>query len=162
MGTMATGIHMALLTGMGVASTPILGALSDRYNRKYILVPGMAISGILSVLIVSVGTGTWLTIVIALTGLFSYALHQIIQASVLDVVSRGTEATAIGFLFGANSVLGSFSPLVAVAIINQFGLEKVFYYQAALTGVALVLLVLVPIRKGTEDLVLEDAGGPSQ
>ena len=155
MGTFKTGVHIALLTGTGIASTPILGALSDRYNRKYILVPGMAISAVLAALVVSAGSGIWLTLVLASMGLFSYALHQIIQASILDEVSRGTEATAIGFLFGASSVVGAFSPLIAVAIINSYGLENVFYYQAGLTVAALVLLLFVPIK--TKSVIASDA-----
>ena len=147
MGTVGVGIHIALLTGMGVVSTPILGAMSDRFNRKYILAPGFAFSAVLTALIVNVGGGIGLTAVLAATGLFSFALHQIIQASVLDQVSEGTEATAIGFLFGASSVVGAFSPLIAVAIIGSFGLDKVFYYQAGLTTIALVILMFIPLRK---------------
>ena len=146
MGTFKTGVHIALLTGTGIVSTPILGALSDRFNRKLILVPGLAISAILALLVVKAGSGMWLTVILASMGLFSYALHQIIQASVLDEVSEGTEATAIGFLFGANSVVGSFSPLIAVAIIEGYGLVNVFYYQAGLTAVALVLLLFIPMK----------------
>ena len=38
------GFHYALLTGMGIASTPALGYLSDRFGRKVVLVPGFAIA----------------------------------------------------------------------------------------------------------------------
>ena len=65
-------------------------------------------------------------------GLFSYALHQIIQAAVLDEVDTGTEASAIGIPFGFNSVLGAFSPLLASWIVESYGLGYVFYYQAVL------------------------------
>ena len=149
MGDFRMGAHMALLTGMGVVSTPVLGALSDRFNRKHILAPGLALSAILSALVVSAGGGIGLTLVLAAMGLFSFALHQIIQAAVLDEVSRGAEATAIGFLFGAGSVVGAFSNLIAVAIINGFGLENLFYYQAALTGAAFLLLLPLSISKKT-------------
>ena len=36
------GLHMGLVTGTGVLSTPILGFLSDRFNRKLVLLPGLA------------------------------------------------------------------------------------------------------------------------
>ena len=149
MGDFRMGVHMALLTGMGVVSTPVLGALSDRFNRKLILAPGLALSAILLALVVSAGGGIGLTLVLAAIGLFSFALHQIIQAAVLDEVSLGTEATAIGFLFGAGSVVGAFSNLIAVAIIKGFGLENLFYYQAALTAAAFLLLLPLSISKKT-------------
>ena len=141
------GFHMALLSGMGVLSTPILGNLSDRFNRKFILLPGLGLSAILSTLVLHVGIGFSLTILIAGMGLFSYALHQIIQAAVLDEVDTGTEASAIGILFGLNSILGAFSPLLASWIVESYGLGYVFYYQAILTFGAFILLIIIPIKR---------------
>ena len=141
------GFHMALLSGMGVLSTPILGKLSDRFNRKSILLPGLGLSAILSALVLHSGTGFSLTILIGGIGLFSYALHQIIQAAVLDEVATGTEASAIGILFGLNSVLGAFSPLLASWIVDSYGLGYVFYYQAILTIGAFILLLIIPIKR---------------
>jgi sugar phosphate permease len=140
------GFHMALLSGMGVLSTPILGKLSDRFNRKSILLPGLGLSAILSTLVLHSGTGFSLTILIGGIGLFSYALHQIIQAAVLDEVATGTEASAIGILFGLNSVLGAFSPLLASWIVDSYGLGYVFYYQAILTIGAFILLLIIPLK----------------
>ena len=87
------GIHMGLLTGMGIISTPFLGSMSDRHGRKIILIPGFIFSGILMALTVSAGNGIWLTVVICALGLFSFSLHQVIMAAVLDYVKGGTEAT---------------------------------------------------------------------
>ena len=141
------GFHMALLSGMGVLSTPILGKLSDRFNRKSILLPGLGLSAILSTLVLHSGTGFSLTILIGGIGLFSYALHQIIQAAVLDEVATGTEASAIGILFGLNSVLGAFSPLLASWIVDSYGLGYVFYYQAILTIGEFILLLIIPLKR---------------
>ena len=57
------GFHYALLTGMGIASTPALGYLSDRFGRKIVLVPGFAIAAGLSFITVGAGGGLWLTLV---------------------------------------------------------------------------------------------------
>ena len=77
-------------------------------------------------------------------GLFTFALHQIIQASVLDHASRGAEATAIGFLFSASSIVGAISNIIAAIIVDNYGLVNVFYFQAALTAAS--LLLLLPLR----------------
>ena len=156
------GFHMALLSGMGVLSTPILGNLSDRFNRKFILLPGLALSAILSTLVLHAGTGFSLTILIAGIGLFSYALHQIIQASVLDEVDIGTEASAIGILFGLNSVLGAFSPLLASWIVDSYGLGYVFYYQAILSIGAFLLLIIIPIKRFVVPIPSEEPGSSNQ
>ena len=140
------GLHMGLVTGTGVLSTPILGFLSDRFNRKLVLLPGLAICVALLLIIVNVGGGIGLTIALASLGLFTFALHQIIQASVLDHASRGAEATAIGFLFSASSVVGAVSNIIAAFIVDQWGLANVFYFQAALTLASLLLLIPLRIR----------------
>ena len=140
------GLHMGLVTGTGVVSTPILGFLSDRYNRKLVLLPGLAICVALLLVIIHIGGGIGLTITLASLGLFTFALHQIIQASVLDHASRGAEATAIGFLFSASSIVGAVSNIIAAIIVDQYGLVNIFYFQAALTMAS--LLILIPLRIG--------------
>ena len=51
--------------------------------------PGFLIAGLLSMTVVGVGDSLLLVPILAGLGLFSFALHQIIQASVLDYVGAG-------------------------------------------------------------------------
>ena len=143
------GFYLGLLSGMGIISAPIMGALSDRIGRKIILVPGFTVAAILSMLVVGAGDGFLLALVFVGLGLFSFALHQIIQASVLDVVGRGTEATAIGLLFGLNGVLAAGSPFLATVIINHFGgYGSIFYYSGIMTALTAALVLVLPIPSG--------------
>ena len=146
MGSFQLGIHMGLLTGMGIISTPFLGSMSDRHGRKIILIPGFIFSGILMALTVSAGNGIWLTVVICALGLFSFSLHQVIMAAVLDYVKGGTEATTVSVMFGAGGILSAFSALITAGIVDSFGIEYVYYYQAVLTGLALLLLLAIPMN----------------
>ena len=140
-----TGVHMALLTGMGVVSTPILGYLSDRYGRKTVLAPGLAAAAVLTFFVVGAGDTIFLALLLCGVGLFSFALQQIILAAVLDVVEKGTEATASGLIFGFNGVLGFGSPFLATLIIqNLGGYGSIFYYSAIMTVAALALVLVVP------------------
>ena len=139
------GVHLALLTGMGIVSAPILGYLSDKYGRKQVLVPGMIIAAALTMFIVSAGDGLMLAVLLGGIGLFSFALQQIILASVLDMVPKGTEATASGLIFGINGVLGFGSPFLAAYIIEDLGgYGSIFYYTGILTIVAAVTIVFIP------------------
>ena len=150
MGHFAAGVHYALLTGMGIASAPVLGALSDKYGRKMVLVPGMVLASVFSFLVVSAGDGFYLALILAGLGLFSFALHQIMQAAVLDVVGRGTEATAIGLIFGINGVIGGASPFLATVIIDHLGgFGSIFYYSGILTALAAVTIIFIPLRQRT-------------
>ena len=53
------------------------------------IVPGFIAAGALSMVVVSAGDSPLLLLVFAGMGLFSFALHHIIQAAVLDVVGKG-------------------------------------------------------------------------
>ena len=142
------GVNYALLTGMGIASAPILGFLSDKYGRKMVLVPGMILASAFSFLVAGAGDGLYLALVLAGLGLFSFALHQIMQAAVLDVVEKGTEATAIGLIFGVNGVIGGASPFFATIIIdNMGGFGSIFYYSGILTALASVTIIFIPLRR---------------
>ena len=145
MGHIRAGFYLGLLSGMGIVSAPILGALSDKIGRKVILVPGFIVAAILSMLVVSSGSGFLLALVFVGLGIFSFALHQIIQASVLDVVGRGTEATAIGLLFGLNGVIAAGSPFLATVIINLWGYGSIFYYSGIVTALTAALVLVLPI-----------------
>lgn len=154
MGSLQAGVYYALLTGMGIVSAPALGFLSDRFGRKVVLAPGLVMASVLSLLVVSTGDSLLLIPVLAGMGLFSFALHQIIQAAVLDVVGQGTEATAIGLLFGINGVIGISSPFVASAIIDNLGgYGTIYYYAAIVTAVSAVIILTVPLRTQRTSLV---------
>jgi len=147
MGHFRAGFHYSLLAGMGILSAPVLGALSDKFGRKAILVPGLFSAAILSMLVVSTGDSMVLAFVLAGMGLGTFALHQIIQAAVLDVVGRGTEATAVGLIFGINGLIGAASPFLVTLIISYSGgLSSIFYYSGILTGIAAFVMIFIPLR----------------
>ena len=141
----SAGLYLSLLTGMGIISAPVLGYLSDRYGRKQVLVPGLMIAAIFTMFVVSAGDGWMLAVVLGGVGLFSFALQQIILTSVLDVVARGTEATALGLIFGINGLLGFGSPFLAAFIIDDLGgYGSIFYYVGILTFVSAVIVAIIP------------------
>jgi len=145
MGYFSAGAHLSLLTGMGIISAPVLGYLSDRYGRKQVLVPGLMIAAVLTMFVVSAGDTIWLAVLLGGIGLFSFALQQIILAALLDVVPRGTEATASGLIFGINGMLGFGSPFLAAFIIEDLGgYGSIFYYVGALTLVSAVIISFIP------------------
>jgi len=141
---MVKGPHSSV---QGIVSAPVLGSLSDRFGRKAVLVPGLIIAAALSLVLVSTGDSFLLALVLAGVGLFSFALHQIIQAAVLDLVPRGTEATTIGVLFGLNGAIGGITPFLAALMIDHLGgYGTIYYYVGILTAVTAVIVVLIPFR----------------
>ena len=140
-----TGFQMALLTGAGAISSPILGQLSDKLGRKQILVPGLAIAAFLPFLVVPAGDGFLVPLVMAAMGLFSFALHQVMLAGILDAAYRGTEATVAGLVFGINGAAGFLSTLMVVFIIDSLGgYGSMYIYVGILTAVAGVIVLFTP------------------
>ena len=140
-----TGFLMALLTGTGAISSPILGQLSDKLGRKQVLVPGLALSAILPFLIVPSGDGFLMPLVMAAIGLFSFALHQIMLAGILDGAERGTEGTVAGLVFGINGAVAFGSTLLVAYIVDNLGgYGSMYIYVAVLTAVSGVIVLLTP------------------
>ncbi len=141
------GLNFALLAGMGVVSGPILGLISDRFGRKVVLVPGLVAATLLPIALVNAGSGPLLTLTMVTMGFFTYSLQQIVLAAFLDIAGRGTEATAVGLLFGGGGMVTAVSPLIAAVIIDSFGLGSIFYYVAAVAGISAAVMLAIPLRK---------------
>jgi MFS family permease len=140
-----TGFQMALLTGTGAISSPILGQLSDKLGRKQILLPCLAVAAVLPLLVIPAGDGYLVPLVMAAIGLFSFALHQVMLAGILDGAARGTEATVAGAVFGINGAVGFASTLLVAYLIDNFGgYGSMYVYVTILTAVAGVIVLLTP------------------
>ena len=146
MSTVSAGLNYSLLTALGVVSSPFLGALSDRYGRKKVLLPSLSLAAGLALAIGQAGDGLLLTLTILATGLFTYSLGQILQASVLDQVGKGTEGATMGLVIGLNNVFSALSPLAAALVVNAYGLSSVFYYNACLWAAAVVVLSFINLK----------------
>ncbi len=146
MSTVSAGLNYSLLTALGVVSSPFLGALSDRYGRKKVLLPSLSLAAVLALAIGQAGDGVWLTMTILATGLFTYSLGQILQASVLDQVGKGTEGATMGLVMGLNNIFSALSPLAAALVVNAYGLSSVFYYNAGLWVAAVAVLTFISLK----------------
>ncbi|MDP6102896.1 MAG: MFS transporter, partial [Dehalococcoidia bacterium] len=143
------GVHIGLLTLIGIVATPAMGYLSDRLGRKLVLVPGMLWLSALSLLLVVYGDGVMLTVILVLLGLFLYSDQPILTAAALDIVGRNVATTTLGVLSFTRFALSASSPLIAGYLSETYGMDAVFRYAAALFAVAAVALTVIKMTPDT-------------
>ncbi len=64
----------------------------------------------------------------------------------LGQVGRGTEGVTMGIVMGVNSVHSGVAPLIAAAVVNNYGIGSVFIYGAVLWVAGAVFLAFTPLR----------------
>jgi MFS family permease len=143
------GSLIGLLVLVGIFASPIMGYLSDRFGRKLVLIPGMAVLAALTFLMASLGdTLTGMTILLAGLGLFLYSDQPILTATAMDIVREGTAATTLGLMSTSRFIFSAISPLIAGALytINP---DNLFYYTTALYLAAIVILFFIRLPRAT-------------
>jgi predicted MFS family arabinose efflux permease len=146
LGNAALGLHIALLVGVGVVATPVVGYISDRLGRKLVLIPEMIALCALSALLVPFGDGIGLIVILALMGLFFFSDQPILTAAALDTVGPGVAASALGVFSFSRFALGAASPIIAGELFDSIGIESTFFYISGIYLIATLVLVVVPLN----------------
>ena len=140
------GVYFGLLVAVGIFFTPIMGYLSDRFGRREILIPGMIFLSVVVMLMAIFQDRNVLLLLICLLGTFFYSDQPILTAAALDIVGEGVATTTLGSLSFARFVLSALSPLVAGFLYENYSMDHVFYYVAALMIFAALLLSFTPLK----------------
>ena len=146
MSAFTIGIHVSLLTLAGIASTPIMGWISDRTGRKPVIVGAMGTMALLVFLFLFAQDGPAFTILLATLGLFFFSVMPIITAAAMDQVGAGTEGSATAMMFTGGAVIGALSPIAAGALFDAIGWSAVVIFCGAIAtaGTAMALLIPMP------------------
>ncbi|MEX2598959.1 MAG: MFS transporter [Dehalococcoidia bacterium] len=145
MGSGGQGIHLALLTGLGIATGPFIGGLSDRIGRKPVIIGVLATKAFIATLMALAGGGILLTIAVAMMGLVMFGVNSLVQAGALDIAEgRKLEGSMIGLLWGFNALFVGFSPLFLGFLIGAVGFGILFWYIALMNLIALCVAFVIP------------------
>ncbi|MBN1400914.1 MAG: MFS transporter [Anaerolineae bacterium] len=143
----AIGVYVALVFSLAIVATPAMGYLSDRIGRKAVVVPTLAGSCLLSILLALFGQSGWLAVILLLLGLFLRSDYSLISATVLDVVGQDVATTTLGVVSFTTFVLGAISPLIAGALYERWGMDVTLYYAAALFALATVIFATIRLSR---------------
>tara|TARA_Y100000996_G_C22525499_1_gene644252 strand:+ start:528 stop:1739 length:1212 start_codon:yes stop_codon:yes gene_type:complete len=141
------GIYMPLSQIIGIGSQPVMGYLSDRFGRKFVLIPGTALFGIFAVLLNLAEPGFQLIVCIIAIGAFWYPLHSIFIAAAIDVSKGKAQSTVVALIYGAG-FMGTFSPVIVGLLIDLTNRTKdSFIVSGVLILIATALLFKINIKK---------------
>ncbi|MFT3659863.1 MAG: MFS transporter [Gordonia sp. (in: high G+C Gram-positive bacteria)] len=134
------GIILAFYAGGNMIAILTAGRLSDRFGRRPVLLPGLAIAAS-STLLLGYSPNIWTAVALTVLGGIGSGLfaptHQAALGDVLGVRQRGGSAlAAYGMASDLGAVLG---PLVTGAVATRWGFGPAF----ALTGLVCVVALLL-------------------
>ncbi len=140
----AVGVGMFVLQAAGLAASPVAGHLSDKLGRHSVLVGSMAMTAVVLLFMALAGKSQAFVFFIAVLGFFLYAIRPVIQAWTLEATPRHMGGSAIGVLFGAQSLGASVAPLLGGLIADQWGLSATFYFLAGTIVCANLFILAMP------------------
>lgn len=140
----ATGIWLGIIFSAFSLSRsvfmPIIGRISDRRGRKWIILIGMFAYAVLSLAYIVADSVYSLTAVRFAHGIASAMVVPIAMAYVADLSEKGREGSHMGN-FSISMFLGmGMGPLLGGFLNDAFGLDSVFYVMAALSAFATLLV----------------------
>jgi MFS transporter, DHA1 family, multidrug resistance protein len=142
----ATGIWLGVIFSAFALSRsvfmPIIGRISDRRGRKWIILTGMFAYAVLSLAYLIAGSVYSLTAVRFAHGLASAMVVPIAMAYIADLSEKGKEGSHMGN-FSISMVLGmGVGPLLGGFLNDTFGMPSVFYAMAGLSAFATLLVAI--------------------
>lgn len=146
MGSLGIGLHLGLLSVVGIASGPIFGILSDRIGRSRVILIVLIAKALIATLMAIVASGTLFTILVGALGAFMFAVNPLVQAGALDIAEgRKLEGSMIGLLWGNNALFSGASPVLVGFLITSLGYGILFWYIVAMNTVAALLAFILTI-----------------
>ena len=141
------GVHLGLLTLLGILAGPLMGAVSDRIGRRPVILFGLTTMSALTFAFLWADSGFALTINLALLGIVLFSVNSIMMAAAMESVAGGSEGSAVAMLFTGGAIVGAISPVVAGAINTAWDFHGVVVYAGCIAALAAVIAALAPLRE---------------
>ncbi len=138
------GVWMFALQTAGFTAAPIAGHLSDKLGPRRIVMASLGMTGVVLLAMAFAGKSHTFVLLIAVLGFFLYAVRAVLQAWMLDSAPKNMGGTAIGVMFGVQSVGAAIAPGLGGLIADAYGLIMAFYFMAVTIIIANVFVFLTP------------------
>jgi MFS transporter, DHA1 family, tetracycline resistance protein len=115
---------------------PVVGALSDRFGRRPVLLTSLFVM-CLDYLMMAVAGSIWLLFVTRIIGGITAATYSTASAFIADITPPEKKSAAFGLVGAAFGVGFVFGPAIG-GLLAEFGTRAPFYAAAALAGANLI------------------------
>ena len=147
---LVTGLHISLLTLLGVLASPVMGRISDRSGRRPVIFVATLMVGTLIFCFPLAGSGIPLVLLLALLGAVAFPVGSIISAAALDAAPVGIQGSTIAILFTGGMVIGGVAPFLAGFINQSVGFEGVVWFAGSASTLGALLTLVLPFGRRTE------------
>ncbi len=140
--------HLALalfaFQAAGLVAAPVAGIWSDRIGRRPLVVGGLGITTVMLILLTLIDHPTVFVVGIAMLGFGLFAVRPVVHSWLMDMTPPHMGGTATSVLFGVQSAMTTFAPIIGGALADRYGLISAFYFLGAMLLVANFLVLLIP------------------
>jgi len=141
------GLHVSLLTLLGVLACPVMGMVSDRAGRRRVIFVAMVMISALIYSFTFASSGIPLVILLALLGAVIFSVSSVISAATLDAVPAGVEGSTVAILFSGGAIIGGIAPILAGLINQSAGFQGVVWFAGSIAAFGAVLALVIPIGR---------------
>jgi len=141
-GGLTLGFIIAAFSITRALCQPVVGNLSDRWGRKGFMISGLAVYGVVGLLIPNAASVHGLVLIRTLHGVGSAMIVPVAMAYVSDLSPVGQEGRYMGMLnIAIFTGIGS-GPLLGGIFTDLWGMASAFYLMGALSFLAMILIIV--------------------
>ena len=138
------GLCLGLYAASAIIPEAIVGYVSDRISRKFVLIFGLTVGGLSLVAIPAAAHGSLIILPLVILGVFLRSLRPVIFAHALDTSPPHLKASTVGFLFTTNQCFTATGPLLAGMLSDYYGVDAALWFFGGLTLGILPLFAFLP------------------
>jgi MFS family permease len=139
-------IFMGIFTATGAVAQWPIGRISDRIDRRIVLIGILVAAAIVGVLLAVLPRTEWLWFVLAaFLGAAMAPTYSVAAAHAYDHAEPGTMVETAEGLFVASASGSIIGPLVASTLMDRYGAPTLFLFNAAV-HIALAIYIFIRVR----------------